>query len=751
MKKETISFSKYLLDQGLINEEQLEKALAIQNQGRLLGTLASQTGIIGAEDILVIKEYQDVNGVQFGEAAISLGFLTSSQLKYLLDLRLRKKVRIGEILVKEGFIQKDKLYKALMHFESNRHRLKRILICVSTDSLCKNLKDILGKYDYEVTTTANPSDAVVMAGKKTPDLLIIGESFEDMAGLDICTQILSNPKLANIHIVFLARKLSKELVDQAFEIGVHHFLKKPVQEYELLNVVYNIEQRDLENKEEKILVVEDSKWLRHMMVNELKQHGYKVIQASNGNDALILAKNEKPDLITLDIIMPGMDGYETCKKLREDPLTHDIPVIMITALDSQEEREKGFKAGAIEYFLKPFTPDQLTNYISLLFESQKAQRMEKAVVIDDTLSTLHIIKHVLKKQGIEAITATNGKDGLKKIKEYTPDIIISDVYMPGMDGYQVCHKVKVSPETKHIPLILLTSSGKKEDILKGLAFGANDYIVKPFDENELLSRAVNLLASKKLYDEVQDMNRKLELNNAALKKLNQEREKFFEERENFYSILTHDLRSPSCTIISALDTMLEETGNTLEEPQMEYWRMIKASAGRQLNIVGDALEIFQFETGEELTMEKEDLSKVIHEVILSYYKGIKEKEIHVNGELFSPKEISSPMPCKMNKFKISRVMENLLSNAAKYANNRIDVFWEKKEKFIEVCVSDDGNGISDEFKDKVFENFFQVPGSQAGSGLGLSSCKKIIEAHKGKIWIESSPGSCDLYFTLLGQ
>ncbi len=150
MKNQPSSFSEYLLEKGLISREQLETAHSIQNKERLLGTIAVEMGILSSDDALKAQEYQETYDVPFGEAAISLGFITSNQLKYLLDVRTRKKIRSGDILVREGFINKEKLYEELMRFEKKRHRLKKILVCDSSAILNSLLKKSLSKYGYQV-------------------------------------------------------------------------------------------------------------------------------------------------------------------------------------------------------------------------------------------------------------------------------------------------------------------------------------------------------------------------------------------------------------------------------------------------------------------------------------------------------------------------------------------------------------------------------------------------------------------------
>jgi signal transduction histidine kinase len=195
--------------------------------------------------------------------------------------------------------------------------------------------------------------------------------------------------------------------------------------------------------------------------------------------------------------------------------------------------------------------------------------------------------------------------------------------------------------------------------------------------------------------------------------------------------------------------LIEGHETTFDESVLGSLKIIRSAAERQLGIIEDALEIFQFEKGKELEMEKGDLGGVAHDVIETHLQEVKEKkmEITVNGKPFSPKDRAS-LVCSFNRSKISRVIENLIGNALKYAKNSIDLSYESKGNFVEVRVRDDGEGIPEKYVDKIFQDFFQIPGSQKGTGLGLSSAKRIVEAHTGRIWVDPSPGRCSFHFTL---
>ena len=500
---EIMSFGQYLVDQGCIKKEDHTRSIELQNKDRLLGNLGIELNWLTHDSISSILTYQEEHaGVRFGEAAVSLSLLNFNQLKYLLDLRTRRKIPIGNILVSNGVITQETLNKTLMDFNKNRKRFENILVVDPSTTIAMIIKTMLSKYAYSTFHAKSGAEAMKLSIEVQPDILIISEVLKDMNGFELCSRLLDSKKPVSMHMVMLSSNDSIAKLTNAFEAGIGHFLRKPVKESELVNMIYQIEKESTEAREENILVVDDSKGARMVISKEMLSNGFKVLMAENGREALEMAKELKPDIIAMDVEMPVMNGFEACRKLKDDPATREIPVVMISSNDSSETRSHGFEAGAVEFFVKPFKSGRLASHIHMLLETKKISRREKILIAEDSVTTRHIIKYIFIKNGYNVIEAKDGKDALRLIQKNKPDLILTDCHMAEMNGFELTKEIKRIKETKHIPVIILTAITSQEDRLKGLESGANDYMPKPFDEEELLARVKVHLNNKVLYDQL---------------------------------------------------------------------------------------------------------------------------------------------------------------------------------------------------------------------------------------------------------
>jgi diguanylate cyclase (GGDEF)-like protein len=228
-----------------------------------------------------------------------------------------------------------------------------------------------------------------------------------------------------------------------------------------------------------------------------------------------MATELRPDLITMDLEMPVMGGLEACQLLKENPATADIPVIVISASCTPALVAKGFEAGVAEFFGKPFASGQLADYVNTLFESRKIHKKEKILVAEDSPTTRHILSFLFAKNGYEVVTARDGEEATRLLAQTMPDLVLTDRSMPKKDGLALVTEMKQSSRFRHIPVLMITSAHKREDLLQALRAGVNDYLVKPFDEPELLLRVGVHLLTKRLYDEIAEERAKQEAINRS--------------------------------------------------------------------------------------------------------------------------------------------------------------------------------------------------------------------------------------------
>lgn len=252
-----------------------------------------------------------------------------------------------------------------------------------------------------------------------------------------------------------------------------------------------------------ILIVDDVNENLHALLSILREE-YAIVAATNGEKALELAARiPAPDLVLLDIKMPDMDGYEVLHRLKTNPATAEIPVIFVTALSESADEAKGLKLGAADYISKPINPDLLKLRILTQLElkryrgkplsspcADRAMSLSRPtlLVVDDVPENIHELIAVLKDE-YRIVVANNGHKALELIHGPTPpDLVLLDIVMPGMDGYEVCRRMKATPEGNRIPVIFISIVDDSVEKVRGFSIGAADYITKPFDIDEVRAR-----------------------------------------------------------------------------------------------------------------------------------------------------------------------------------------------------------------------------------------------------------------------
>lgn len=264
----------------------------------------------------------------------------------------------------------------------------------------------------------------------------------------------------------------------------------------------------------KLLLVDDVYENLHALMQVLRDD-YVIIAATEGEKALELAHRQPiPDLILLDIKMPGMDGYEVLQAIKADPVTRDIPVIFVSSLSEVVEEAKGLAMGAVDYVTKPINPDLLKLRIQTQLELRRyrrkpssalsatgllTQELPRLLVVDDMPENLHSLVDALSDQ----YQITVAREGVKAIEHVQsinpPDLILLDILMPGMDGFEVCRRIKATEAGNAIPVLFLSVLDNGIEKVRGFSVGGADFITKPFDIDEVRARLRNHLELNRLH------------------------------------------------------------------------------------------------------------------------------------------------------------------------------------------------------------------------------------------------------------
>ncbi|MGV7223542.1 MAG: ATP-binding response regulator [Nitrospinales bacterium] len=358
----------------------------------------------------------------------------------------------------------------------------------------------------------------------------------------------------------------------------------------------------------------------------------------------------------------------------------------------------------------------------------------KILIVDDEIKNIRLFKAMLMSERYLTFEAFSGEQALELVSGVNPDLILLDVIMPGINGFDVCRKLKRADETKTIPIVMVTALSEKAHRLEALEAGADDFLSKPVDRSELVVRAKSLLRIKTYHDELRARNSEIAEQNEKLRELQK-------IKEGLTHMIIHDLNNPLSSIIGALDLILLKESALSQKTLgsmnacLDYCRDLK-------DMILSLLGIHRMEEGQlELDIEGSDITELVREVMQqSEFKAMKNQvRLFANGS-------KAPYTVAIDRGLIKRVILNLLSNAIRHTpiGGKVEVKtdWNTADENIRLQVVDTGNGLAPEYHQKVFDKFEQVCLNQEGvalgsGGLGLAFCKMAVEAHGGKIWVES--------------
>ncbi|MBW4449252.1 MAG: hybrid sensor histidine kinase/response regulator [Spirirestis rafaelensis WJT71-NPBG6] len=361
-------------------------------------------------------------------------------------------------------------------------------------------------------------------------------------------------------------------------------------------------------------------------------------------------------------------------------------------------------------------------------ESLKTDRI---LAVDDTPDNLILVETILESEGFEIDLVADGLSALQQIIESPPDLILLDVMMPGIDGYEVTRRIRSNPELPYIPILLITAF-TESSVVEGLDAGADDFIRKPFDTDELLARVRSLLRLKHSLDEQQKMAR---------------------QREDFVSRMTHDLRTPLVASDRMLNLFQQEIFCKIS-PEMKQAIAVMIRSNHNLTqMVNNLLEVYRIEAGKKtLNSETCNLSEMLIEVVEELNPIANDKGLTLKVDTSALEKLGENAGIVTgDRLELRRVFSNLIGNAIKFTDTggieaRIFESAENNDKnLVTIEIEDTGYGIAAEDQATIFERFRQGRNKRAGSGLGLHLSRLIVEAHGGAIEIFSEVGKGSVF------
>lgn len=343
----------------------------------------------------------------------------------------------------------------------------------------------------------------------------------------------------------------------------------------------------------------------------------------------------------------------------------------------------------------------------------------KILAVDDVADNLFMLQTILSEEGYYVSTSSNGVDALARVEASPPDLILLDVMMPHVDGYEVTFRIRSNPQLPFIPILLVTAD-KSTTLADGVDLGADDFVYKPIEVQDLLARVRSLLRLKHSIDAMQEMTK---------------------AKEDFVSRLTHDLRTP----LVAADQMLSllQLGKFGELPPQAIEAITTVSDSNQnlLKLVNTLLEVHRFEAGcKTLAIAPFNLNKMIQEVVKELSAMALEKSLSLVYE------DTTPIRIRGDCLELRRVITNLVGNALKFTDTgQVKITVRQDAQSASISIEDTGSGIRPSEQATLFERFRTGNHARSGCGLGLHLSRRIVEAHKGSIQVGSTVGKGSVF------
>ncbi|HWB57919.1 MAG TPA: hybrid sensor histidine kinase/response regulator [Chthoniobacteraceae bacterium] len=351
------------------------------------------------------------------------------------------------------------------------------------------------------------------------------------------------------------------------------------------------------------------------------------------------------------------------------------------------------------------------------------------LVVDDTPANLQLLTGMLKDCGYKVRAALNGELALQTARHSPPDLILLDITMPGLSGYDVATELKRDEALQKIPIIFISALTEPLDKVRAFIVGGVDYVTKPFHFEEVAARVATHLKISRLQCGIERSNENLRQTNDELRRLQ-------ELRDSLVHMIIHDMNSPLGAMIGFVG-LCKSSGNIPPEIA-NYLGHAHSAATRLGEMVRSMLDISKMEAGQlKLHRTDCDLAEIVREIFAQFEPLRKNRRFEVDAP-------AQPLILSIDRDLITRVLQNLIGNALKYApdGTAVRVALQATESAARVSVIDAGSGIPPEYHGRIFEKFGQVEksGPRVGTGLGLTFCRLAIEAHGGRIGVDSEVG-----------
>ena len=496
-------------------------------------------------------------------------------------------------------------------------------------------------------------------------------------------------------------------------------------------------QQLLIDRSKVFLVIDDTETMRDVTAAQLKRMGAgKVVVASNGAEGLRILRSQKIDIVLSDWAMPVMSGLDLLRTVRADETLCHLPFVLITAESGRQRVEQAVANGVTSMMIKPYTPNQLLERVLKALEAkhrkapQELTTSNKAdstraeapsgrpslLIVDDTHDNLLLLSQMFK-DNYRVRLALNGEKALEICQsEQPPDMVLLDIMMPGMDGFEVARRMREHPTSETIPIIFVTAMTSQDARMRGLDLGAVDFVTKPVNPDELKPRVHNFMRYVNLRRELQSEFDDL----VEMAKL----------REDVDQMTRHDLKGPLAGALGVLQGLLQDTH--LDAGQTHQIKLAEEALIQVMGMVNQSSELFKIETG-RFQLQARDVDVA----------GILKRLVAMNRAVFSAKQLditfettdfaAQPTPSALGDTMLCySLFQNLLKNACEAAppDSSIGITLHDTQP-LRVTISNRG-AVPAAIRARFFDKFV-TQGKSEGTGLGTYSARLLAQAQNGTV------------------
>jgi len=429
---------------------------------------------------------------------------------------------------------------------------QKILVVEDNPTNLKLIKSLLQIGKYEVLEAMDATTGIQLAQQHKPDLILMDIQLPGMDGLSATQALKKDMALKDIPVVAITAHAMQGDDNKALEAGCDGYISKPLDTRSFLEKIPRFLQKNTNRNipsegevisyKKRILIVDDEPVNIKVLEAKLPSREYEVIKAYSGMEALKKVSEIPPDVILLDIMMPEMDGYEVTRRLKRDPGTRHIPIIVVTALTDTKDKLTALEAGAEEFISKPVNSTELIARINSMLRLKRYREqldirshseesfschlsqeepdklssdLPLVLLVEDNESDSKLIRSYLHGQPYRVVVVENGEEAIIRAKREKVDLILLDILLPGMDGFEVCRSLKEMEQTKNVQVIIITGLSDLEDKIRGIELGSDDFLVKPVNGREITGR-INILLKKKKHMDTLCANYENAMNSAII-------------------------------------------------------------------------------------------------------------------------------------------------------------------------------------------------------------------------------------------